>query len=130
MPTTQDFQAIFERLRDILKKYEKRLVLQTDEPGNYYLNTPIKRADGYVIFFGAVQIRKNYVSFHLIPVYACPKLRDGMSPELKARMQGKSCFNFKKAEPALFKELGAVTKKGFEFYKYGGLAPAGGRTAK
>ena len=117
MPAANDFEVVFEKLRGILKKYEKRLVVQTDKPGIYYLNTHFKRPDGYVIFFGAAQIKKNYVSFHLMPVYASLKLVDGMSPELRARMQGKACFNFKKVEPALFKELAEVTKRGFEAFQ-------------
>jgi hypothetical protein len=120
MPAANDFEAVFERLRAILKKYEKRLVVQTDKPGTYYLNTHFKRPDGYVIFFGAAQIKKNYVSFHLMPVYGCRELVEGMSPELRARMQGKACFNFKRIEPALFKELADVTKRGFEAFKRGG----------
>lgn len=44
----------------------------------------------------------------------------GRSPELKRRMQGKACFNFKAVDPALFKELAALTKKGFACYKKAG----------
>jgi hypothetical protein len=120
MAAKNDFSAIFEQLRAILKKFEKRLLVQTDKPGNYYLNTPFQRADGYRIFFGAVQIKKNYVSFHLMPVYGCLDLLDDMSPELKARMQGKSCFNFKTLQPKLTKELAQLTKKGFERFKKAG----------
>jgi len=32
-------------------------------------------------------------------------------------MQGKSCFNFKKVEPELFKELTDLTKKSFERFQ-------------
>ena len=35
-----------------------------------------------------------------------------MSPELKKRMQGKSCFNFKEVDENLFKELATLTKAG------------------
>jgi hypothetical protein len=31
-------------------------------------------------------------------------------------MQGKSCFNFKKVEPELFKELAELTRQGAERY--------------
>ena len=53
------------------------------------------------------------VSFHLMPVYASPELLMKMSPELKKRMQGKSCFNFKSVEETLFKELARLTSVGF-----------------
>jgi len=46
-----------------------------------------------------------------MPVYMYPELLQGISPELRKRMQGKSCFNFKKMEPELFKELSDLTRK-------------------
>jgi len=49
------------------------------------------------------------VSFHLMGVYGNPKLLDGCSEDLRARMQGKSCFNFKNADEALFAELERLT---------------------
>jgi hypothetical protein len=66
------------------------------------------------LFFGAVQIQKNYVSFYLMPVYMYPHLLKNISPELKKHMQGKSCFNFKKVEKSLFDELSQLTRQGFE----------------
>ncbi|HJS19607.1 MAG TPA: hypothetical protein VJ785_12730 [Anaerolineales bacterium] len=69
------------------------------------------------MFFGSVQVKKNYVSFYLMPVYMYPELLKGISPELKKRMQGKSCFNFKKVEADLFHELADLTKKGTEKFK-------------
>jgi hypothetical protein len=53
----------------------------------------------------------------MMPVYACPDLLDKLSPELKQRMQGKSCFNFKTADPKLFKELAGLTQAGFARFK-------------
>ncbi|HSQ25437.1 MAG TPA: hypothetical protein VLN44_13520, partial [Pyrinomonadaceae bacterium] len=55
---------------------------------------------------------KNYVSFYLMSVYASPDLLKTMSPELKRRMQGKSCFNFKEVDRKLFGELKTLTKAG------------------
>jgi len=61
--------------------------------------------------FGSVQLKKN-VSFYLMPAHRHPDLLTGISPELKRHMQGKSRFNFKKLEPALFRELASLTEKG------------------
>jgi len=47
-----------------------------------------------------------------MPVYMHPELLKRVSPELKKRMQGKSCFNFSSVEPALFKELTALIAGG------------------
>jgi hypothetical protein len=62
--------------------------------------------------FGGVRLGKNYVSFYLMTVYASPDLLKAMSPELKKRMQGKSCFNFKEVDQQLFSELKTITKAG------------------
>jgi hypothetical protein len=64
-----------------------------------------------------VEIGKAYVSYHLMPVYMNPKLQSTMSQELKALMQGKSCFNFKKIDEKLFRELDALTAKGIDAFK-------------
>lgn len=109
-----DSTEVFQQLKAILKPYEKDLVLKAESSSEYSLDTHQVRADGYVIWFGGVQIKKNYVSYHLIPVYARPELLEGISPELRKRMQGKSCFNFKKVDTALFKELAELTRKGVE----------------
>ena len=69
MPKPADFQMIFDQLRPILQAYESNLVVEADAPGNYSLNTPYSAKYKKEVFFGAVQIRKNYVSFHLMPVY-------------------------------------------------------------
>ena len=92
-----------------------RVIADKDE--NYSLNAGFDEKRKTDIYFGAVQIKKNYVSYHLMPVYVNPKPLDGISPELQKRMQGKSCFNFKEIDKSFLTELSDLTKKGFEFYK-------------
>src|SRR4051812_5882982 len=77
---------------------------QADEPGHYYLNTS-KLHKKRPVLFGAVRIGKSYVSYHLMPVYGCPDLIEGLSKRRQARMQGKACFKLKTVEPALIEEL-------------------------
>ena len=64
-----------------------------------------------------VSVDKAYVSFHHMGVYARPDLLKGVSKELKARMQGKSCFNFKSSDPVLFAELEELTVRGFDAFR-------------
>jgi hypothetical protein len=52
-----------------------------------------------------------------MPVYYFPELLTGLSPELKKRMQGKSCFNFVEIDFILFGELDQLTEKAFDVYK-------------
>jgi len=73
-----------------------------------------KYPDG--LLFGAVKLGKRYVSYHLMCVYLAPDLLGAMSPGLRARMQGKSCFNFSKVDAALFDELSEVTARGRDLY--------------
>ena len=69
------------------------------------------------MFFGAVMMFKGYVSYHLMPLYACPELAKTVSSSLKKRMQGKSCFNFRAPDAALFAELSELTNAGLEEYR-------------
>ena len=110
---SDDFQRLFERIRGLFQPHEARCVTLCDEPGRYYLGTHEVRAkDGYRTAFGGVEIKKNYVSAHVMPVYAHPDLLDGISAELRKRMQGKSCFNFRKLDETLLAELGELIERG------------------
>ena len=112
-----NFLLVFEQLKSILKPYAQTLTVKADTPETYYLDGPYSAKWKKELFFGSAQIKKNYVSFYLMPVYMYPDLLKDVSPELKKRMQGKSCFNFKKVEPELFAELATLTRKGAEKFK-------------
>ena len=117
MSAKNDFPLVFEQLKNILKPYAGQLTVKADTLDSYYLDGPYSEKWKKELFFGSAQIKKNYVSFYLMPVYMYPELLKDASPELKKRMQGKSCFNFKKVEPALFDELAELTRKGAEKFK-------------
>lgn len=117
MPAKDEFPAVFDRLKKILKKHEKLCAIKQDSETDYYLDAKQPDAIGKPQFFGAVSIKKNQVSFHLMPVYCYPELLDDISPELKARMQGKSCFNFKTVDKPLFEELEDLVKQSVEHCK-------------
>jgi hypothetical protein len=121
MAKEKDFNQVFQDLKAIMQPLEKDLVVKKDAPDNYYLNTHYKREDGYQGAFGGVEIKKNYVSYHLMPVYAYPDLLEQVSPTLKKRMQGKSCFNFTKLDEETVKELKNLTQKGFDAFKKANL---------
>ena len=108
---------IFEKLKSILKNYDQSLSIVHDEEDNYYLNTKILDKKLKPEFFGAVQIKKAYVSFHLMPIYYHPELLNDISPLLIKKMQGKSCFNFKEVDNLLFAELNVLTQRCFELYQ-------------
>jgi hypothetical protein len=114
MTKKDDFQETFKQLKAIFKPYAAKLHVVHDTDTNYYLDTHLVMKNKHRLFFGAVRTGKAYVSFHLMPVYAFEELQKSISPELRKRMQGKSCFNFKTPDEKLFKELGRLTKAGFE----------------
>lgn len=116
---------VFDALAVIFAPYRSQLIASSDEPGHLYLETPPSARYPKGLFFGAVKTGKRYVSFHLMPVYTNPELLDGISPELRKRMQGKSCFNFTKPDDSLFAELQRLTEAGFARFQQDGLIPAG-----
>lgn len=117
MSPQSEFPLVFEGLKNILKPFEPNLTVTADTPRGYSLDGPYSEKWQKQLFFGATRIQKNYVSFYLMPVYMFPDLLKDISPELKKRMQGKSCFNFRKVEPDLFKELADLTNKSVEQFR-------------
>ncbi len=113
MADKNNFAPTFQKLKAILEPYASKLIVVHDTDSNYYLDTKHVMKNKHRLFFGAVRLGKAYVSFHLMPVYACVDLLSEISPELKKHMQGKSCFNFKNPDAGLFKELARLTKAGF-----------------
>jgi len=116
-----EFQSIFARLRKILEPYAKSLAVTQDTAGQYCLTGGVHPTHKTPMPVAWVEIGKNYVSFHHMGVYGFPKLRDDLSAELKARMQGKSCFNFKTADEKLFMDLEQITARGFAAFKQAGF---------
>jgi hypothetical protein len=125
MPDDTQATAVFDRLAAIFAPYRSTLIAKADEPGDLSLETPPSTAYPSGLFFGAVKIGKRYVSFHLMPVYVHPDLLDEVSPELRKRMQGKSCFNFTRADDGLFAELEALTAAGYTRLQDDGTIPVG-----
>ena len=112
MPEKTNFVEVFRRLRAIFKPYEKKMAIAHDTSSVYLLNTRHIMKNKQPLCFGGVRLGKNYVSFYLLSVYASPDFLKDMSPELKKRMQGKSCFNFREVDEKLFRELETLTKAG------------------
>jgi hypothetical protein len=114
-----DFAAVFAALKPVFAKCAKRLAVKADTPSEYTLVTksasPFPQHKGQPMYFGSVRVGKAYVSFHLMPIYMSPPLIKSISPALKKRMQGKTCFNFKtEPEPELIASLTRLTEAGFK----------------
>lgn len=120
MEKSVELETVFERLSVIMRQFEDELVVKAREADNYYLETSTVAKNKKPMFFGAVQVKKNQVSYHLMPVYVFPELLEGMSEKLAKRMQGKSCFNFKAVDEETLEELAGLTSRSFEQFKQAG----------
>ena len=117
-----DLNPVFTALRALMAPYASQLAAVRDDATELYIDTRHIQKNKKPLFFGAVQLKKGYVSYHLMPVYLAPALLDTLSPELRARMQGKSCFNFKAVDEPLMRELGALTQSAYASYQAQGFA--------
>ena len=133
-----DLDAVYDELTRRLARHETEF-RRTDNPAD--ANTARSRKepapepdpDSYLLLgaptdkypdgqmFASVRKGKRYVSYHLFSVYLDPGQLDGLSPELRKRMQGKTCFNFTRVDDALFDELGQLTDRGRDLYAERGL---------
>ena len=111
MADKDEFANVFAKLKGIFKPFAKNMDAAYDTTTYYLLNTRHMMTNKQPLCFGGVKVGKNYVSFYLMSVYACPDLLKSISPELKKRMQGKSCFNFKEVDEKLFKEFAVIRQE-------------------
>lgn len=121
MSKNAEFPVVFEQLKAILKPFEPMMSVTVDGEASYSLDAPKPGPNNKPMFFGSAIVNKNYVSFHLMPVYVHPELLNGISEPLRKRMQGKSCFNFKAVDQAALAELAQLAKRGFDAYRTDGL---------
>jgi hypothetical protein len=62
--------------------------------------------------------------FHLLPLDVFPELAKGMSFALRSRRKDETSFQFTALDPAILRELAALTRQGYEGYRRSGLFAA------
>jgi hypothetical protein len=112
-----NFAEVFTALRELLDPFSKEVAVQTDKPGDFHTHVPSILHRGKPLYFAGIKTGKNYVSFHLLPLYYSPELLKGMSPALKKRKQGKACFNFTSVNQECFAELSRLMAAGLKIFK-------------
>jgi len=126
MPVSPEFKMVFDRLKAILKKHAGDFTVRPDTGSSYGLQgkpgpATLKAWGGKlkkpVMPVAWVETGKAYVSFHIMGLYTNTVLQNSLSKELKTRMQGKTCFNFKTINEILFRELDQLTLKAIEDFK-------------
>ena len=73
-----DLSAVFTELKAVMKPYAEKLDTKMDSASDFYVDTKHIQKNKKPLFFGAVQVKKNYVSYHLMPVYVDPSLLEGI----------------------------------------------------
>jgi len=114
--TSGNLAGVYETLRPILEPYVPRMQVVQDNERGLYLNTHAVMKNGQPLFFASIAVNKGYVSFYLFPVYMYPDLLDDFGL-LKKRMQGKSCFNFRKVDADQVEALRQLVERGYERLK-------------
>ncbi len=114
--------ATFAALRSILRRHGKALQVAADQPDHFALVTGKLDDRKRPVHFGSVRNGKAYVSYHLMPLYCLPELARHVTPALKKRMQGKSCFNFTTPDAALLAHLDKLTAAALAGLRKAGLA--------
>ena len=120
-----DFAGAFAALREILRRHSEGMVVKADTPSEFSLETRAIGPNGQRMWFGCVQWKKSAVTYHLMPLYFNPMLQAAVPAELLARKQGKTCFNFREPDDALFAEIDELTRMGREQWERAGFLQEG-----
>jgi hypothetical protein len=113
-----DFDAVFAALRELLRAHAGGLTVAADTPERFCLEGlpgPATlaawggKARRPTLPVAWVERGRSYVGYHLMGLDGNPALAARLSPELRARKQGKTCFNFRRPDEAPLQELADVT---------------------
>jgi len=113
-----DRESVFRALRTILQAHAQGLSVTADTNERYCLDGNVGpatlkawggKAKRPTIPVAWAEVGKSYVSYHLMGVQEDAAGSGALSKALEARMQGKTCFNFKSVDDALFAELRQLT---------------------
>jgi hypothetical protein len=111
---------VFEALAGILVPYARLFQSEMHPNMGYCLKAGHGRP-AKEIYFGGVKLHADHVSYHLFLLYSFPDLEERMSERLRACLEGKTCFRIERYDPALFREIEALTRVSFERFRAGGL---------
>lgn len=127
MPLSPEVQkTIFDVLKASLEKYSPPMIVSKNGKDVFELigNKPVPYGSKKTIvpgmYFSSAVARKDMVSFYFFPLYYQGKDYENIIPTMVKCLKGKTCFNFKKPEQIIAKELDALLKKGVEAWKKSG----------
>lgn len=113
--------TVFERLKAIMASYAGNLVIRSDSATLFEIDTRRLQPNGKSMPFGAIRIRREYVSYHLTPILVSPQLLAEVSKYLRSHIRDEATFAFTRIDESLFREVAAVTKMAYESFKQRGF---------
>jgi hypothetical protein len=123
------FADVFQSLRRVLETHASTLLVGENTSTKYCLEAAagpatLRAWGGKVrrprIPVAWVEVGKSYVSYHLMGV-SVPAVQSRVSQAMKARMQGKTCFNFAVIDAALLTELDSLTAASITAFQKAGF---------
>jgi hypothetical protein len=108
---SEEFANIFLKLRAVMLEAAPGMMVTADTSTNFTLKTSwLEKRTKEPAWFGWIAIKKSYVAYHVMPLYSLPALNALVPADLEKRRQGKTCFNFKKADIDLFEQMSVLTE--------------------
>ena len=92
----KDFSAVFSALQQMLQPYEEHLSVVPYRPEFYCLQTRKAVHKGKPVWFAAIRMGKNYVSYHLMPVYMNAALQKRIPAGVKETDAGQGLLQFQR----------------------------------
>ena len=118
--TSASLDLVFDDLKAILARHAKLFTVREGTVKNkrdYHLilekQVVIDGRPRKELWFASIIQQKDSIGFYFTP----PDVRNKLSPELLAHLDGKSCFHFRTLRPTLKKDLEAALKLGLERYR-------------
>lgn len=117
----KELEKIFNRLKSILKKFEKPMKPKIDGKKGYDLWS-FKKIEAFgrkrdEMYFAGLTIQSKYVGFYFMPVYSDTGIKELIKPELLKTLKGKSCFHIKYLDDTLEKQIKDALDIGYKLYK-------------
>ena len=111
---------VFNRLKEILKRYEDPLKPKFDLDSKYDLwsfkEVEIAGRKRKEVYFAGLIIQSKWVGFYYMPIYTDTSLADVFKPELLKLLKGKSCFRIKELDDELEAQIDEALDIGYRLY--------------
>jgi hypothetical protein len=116
-----ELTPIFEAIKNLLFPYEKGTMKLISSAGQVALisKKPVEilGREKDELWFASALVQKGYVGFYYMPVYADPKVKELIKPELLKCMKGKACFHIKSYDEQILSQVKDALSLGFMRWK-------------